>query len=129
MRFMNRIIITIICSTLCCLLATAQKNEALKNASWVRIMHDDTTVNYFTAKKDFAKFVAQHHKKEAEEKQEEKHTAKSTERIPNEEHLRDPEENAIMAFERWSKSMRPFVMANGRVMSIEQRMAVINRGK
>ena len=129
MRFMNRSIITVIFVSLCCLVATAQKGDDLKNATWIRIMQNDTSVNYFTAKKDFAKFVALHRKKEAEEKQEAKQTSKSTERIPEEEHLQDPEENAIMMFERWSKSIKPFVMRDGKVMPIEQRMALINRGK
>ena len=101
----------------------------LRNETWVRIMQNDTTVSYFTAKKDFTKFVAQYRKKEAEEKQGEKQPEKSTERIPEEEHLQNPEENAMMAFERWSKSIKPFVMANGKIMPVEQRMAVINREK
>ena len=128
MRFMRRSIIILIFFSVCCLVATAQKHDNLKNATWIRIMQGDTTVNYFTAKKDFAKFAAQHRKKEAQEEKE-RQSEKNTTRVPNEEHLRDPEENAIMAFERWSKSMRPFVKANGKVMSIDERMAAINRQK
>jgi len=125
---MDRFIMILIFLSLCGLAATAQTGEDLKNSTWVRIMQNDTSVNYFTAKKDFTKFVAEYRMKEAQ-RDKEKRSTENDERLPNEEHLKSPEESAIISFQLWSKSIRPFVTADGKVMSLEQRMAIVNRRK
>jgi hypothetical protein len=126
---MNKIAATLIFLLMCAFAAQAQVNDVLKNATWVRIMHNDTTVNYFVAKHDFAKFVAQHKKEEAQERNKEKSTANAEERQPNEEHLKSPENAAIMAFQQWSKTIKPFVTADGKIMPVEQRMALVDKRK
>jgi hypothetical protein len=126
---MNRIAVTFIFLLMCTLAMHAQSAEELKKSTWMRMMlTNDTTLNYFEAKKDFAKFVAQHKREEALQRANEK-AANNTERKPNEEHLESPEDAAIMAFKQWSKAIKPFVMANGKIMPVEQRLAVINKGK
>ena len=127
---MNRIAISLIFLLMCTLAACAQKlDDKLANESWVRIMHNDTSVNYFIAKKDFAKFVAEHKKQEAEERKSEHESARVGEEHPKEEHLRSPEDMMIQAFQQWAKSVRAFVTADGKVMPVEQRVAVVNKGR
>lgn len=111
-----------------CTLALHAQQADLKNATWIRIMQNDTSVNYFVAKKDFAKFVSEYHRKELKEKQKEQDVV-NTEEHRHEEHLKNPLWAAIMAFNQWSKNIRPFVSSDGKIMPIEQRMNLVNRGK
>ena len=110
------------------LTASAQVKNKFQNESWVRIMQNDTSVNYFTARKDFAKFVAEYRKKEAKSQHTEKVVTKGEEH-PHESHLKDPESAAILQFQRWSRSVQPFVTSDGKIMPVEQRMALVNKGK
>jgi hypothetical protein len=126
---MTRIALILIFSLVCTLFAKAQVSDDLKNATWVRIMQNDTSINYFVAEKDFEKFRVEHRKVEAQKQAEEKEAANNGEHRPNESHLEDPEQAAIMAFQWWSKSIRPFVGSDGKVMPIEQRMAIVNKRK
>ena len=45
--------------------AIGQNSSRMKNQSWVRIMKDETGVNYFKAQKDYSKFKNLHQKEEA----------------------------------------------------------------
>jgi hypothetical protein len=126
---MLRAPLILIFTLVCALFAKAQVSDDLKNATWVRIMQNDTSVNYFVAKKDFEKFRVEHRKVEAQKQAQEKKAAGNNDHRPNELHLEDPEEAAIMAFQLWSKSIRPFVGNDGKVMPIKQRMAIVNRRK
>ena len=92
-------------------------------------MHNDTTVNYFEAHRDFVNYLREYRKQQAETQSKEPADAKSEEQHPQEQHLKSPEEAAIMDFQRWSKSIKPFVPPNGKIMTVEQRMAILNKGK
>ena len=106
--------------------AIGQNSSRMKNQSWVRIMKDETGVNYFKAQKDYSKFKNLHQKEEAKRiEARKKQEAKAGVRIPNETHLEDPEEAVMMAYEKWAKSMKPFVDCKGNVMPIEKRLEMI----
>jgi hypothetical protein len=109
--------------------AGAQGIDKVKNESWVRIMHNDSTVNFFKAQKDFAKFRAEHNKEAAKEDADRKKEVANGERRPNEPHLEDPEEAIMMAYQKWARSMKPFVTKDGKIMPLEQRMAVTQKGR
>lgn len=98
-------------------------NEKLKNESWVRIMQNDTSVNYFEANKDFAKFRKQHAKEEAREQ---KRLERKGVRVPNEPHLENKEELIMNSFVKWSRSMKPFVSEDGKIMPLEKRLELMN---
>jgi hypothetical protein len=106
----------------------SQDLSRIKNESWVRIMQNDTSVNYFKAKKDYSKFRKAYKKHEAkEEKKRKKEMAEKGEHFTYESHLENPEEMVMMRYEQWARSMKPFVTSDGKVMSIEERMKIVNR--
>jgi len=109
--------------------ASAQDIDKIKNESWVRIMQNDSTVNFFKAQKDFAKFRAQHNKEAAKEEAERRKEVANGERKPNEPHLEDPEEAIMAAYQKWARSIKPFVTADGKIMPLEQRLAITQKGR
>src|SRR5262245_48063670 len=106
---MFRFVISIFIFNFIIIHTDGQDFSRLKNQSWIRIMENDTSVNYFKAQKDYAKFRKAHLKEEAkEEKRRKKLLAKNGEHFINEPHLENPEEAAMMRYERWARSMKPF---------------------
>ncbi len=108
----------------------SQDFSKIKNQSWVRIMENDTSVNFFKAQKDYTKFRKSYLKREAkEEKKRKKEMAEKGEHFTYESHLENPEEMVMMRYEQWARSMKPFVSSDGRVMPIEERMKIVNQKK
>jgi len=100
----------------------AQDAGELKNQSWVRIMQNDTSINYFTAQRDYERFRTQW--------QETERTAEPSDKIeeprsPGEPRLEDPVEFTMQSYEAWQRSMQPFVTDDGKVMSIEKRLELV----
>lgn len=105
-----------------------QNISKLKNQSWMKIMQNDTSINFFKAKKDYVKFKKVYKKQEAkQEAREKKDIPKHS--PPNEEHLESPEASLMMAYEKWERSMRPFVTKDGKVMPVEQRLKMVQNKK
>lgn len=105
-----------------------QDLDKLKSQSWMKIMQDEASVNFFTAQKDYSKFkkayIKDEAKKEAREKKKQlKHPT------PNESHLENPEESLMMAYEKWARSMKPFVTKDGSVMPLDERLKMVQKKK
>lgn len=94
----------------------------LKQAKWVRIMTDDSTYNYLEAEAEFQKFYAAFQKEKIKE-------AKKRERSKSsaaEEHLETPMDLLVADYLKWCAKMQAFVLADGRIMPLAQRLAIIN---
>jgi hypothetical protein len=105
-----------------------QNFNKLKNQSWMKIMQNDTSVNFFKAQKDYSKFKKAYKKEEARKEERERRNQLKHSR-PNEPHLENPEENIMMAYENWERSMKPFVTKDGKVMPVEQRLKMVLKNK
>ena len=102
-----------------------QEKDNLKKATWVRIMQNDITINYFTAQKDFSKFMAKHRKEEARKMK----ALKKAGQQPDEAHLEDEDEPLITAFVRWTQSVKPYVTKDGKILPVAQRVQIMNGSK
>jgi hypothetical protein len=126
---MNKIALTLIFLLTCTFFAGAQTADNFKSETWYRIMHNDTTVSYFTARRDFVNYLREYQKRETAAQSTTQDSKPGAEQHAQEEHLKSPEEAAIMDFKLWSKSIKPFVTPDGKIMTVEQRMALMNKGK
>ncbi len=123
---MKKYLALIIISLFTFTVAFGQNASRLKNQSWVRIMQNDTSINFFKAQKDYSKFRLVHEKEETRrESARKKQELNNSDRLPNETHLEDPEESMMKAYEKWAMSMKPFVNSDGYIMPIEKRLDLI----
>ncbi|MES2772616.1 MAG: hypothetical protein V4722_00435 [Bacteroidota bacterium] len=98
-------------------------SSKLKQAKWVKIMANDSLYNYFEAEAEFKKFhVSFLKEKMREEKRRERKGSSS-----NEEHLESPEELLVADYLKWAIQIQPFVLANGTIMPLVQRLAIIKQ--
>ena len=104
-------------------LVSKAQTEKLRQSKWIKIMENETTGNYFEADNDFQKFYASYLEKKSTTKEEQNNTA------PGEDHLESPVELFIASYLKWSIGIKPFVLPDGSIMPIEQRMIIINEAR
>lgn len=94
----------------------------IKQAKWVKIMNADSLYNYFEAEAEFQKFYTVYLK---EKKKEERKREKSNAASHEEEHLDSPVDLLVSEYFKWNVAIKPFVLANGSIMPLTQRLAII----
>lgn len=99
-------------------------SQKVRESTWARISANDTTVNYFVAQKDFEKFYSKYLK---EKNREELRRARRQPASPQEEHLDSPEELLVSNYIKWSMAIKPFVNADGTIIPLEKRLAIIRQ--
>jgi hypothetical protein len=100
-----------------------QLPKALREEKWVQVMANDSAANYFEAEAAFQKFYTAWQAKEKAEK------AREANDPVEEEQRKGPEEYCINAFLKWSVMIKPFVLPDGRIMSMSQRLAIIQEAR
>ena len=103
-----------------------QAPQKVRESTWARISANDTTVNFFDAQKDFEKFYTKYLK---EKNREELHRARREPASPQEEHLDGPEELLVSNYIKWSIAIKPFVNADGTIIPLEKRLAIIRQAR
>ena len=116
---MRKIILLLLIYSSAPLLVHAQSQKLLQS-KWIKIMQNETGANYFEADKDFEKFYTSYLKKQIKSKEENNNAS------PGEAHMESVEDLLIASYQKWSTGIKPFVRADGTIMPIEQRIAVIN---
>ena len=100
--------------------SSAQKDN-LQQSKWVQIMQNEMTGNFVEAEKDFLQFYNSYLKSKGIEERNESSSG--------EEHLESPTSLYISSFIRWSHAIRPFVREDGSIMTIVQRLVLINKNR
>jgi hypothetical protein len=100
-----------------------QLPKTLKEEKWVQIMANDSAANYFEAEAAFQKFYTTWQAKEKAEK------AREANDPAEEEQRKGPEEYCITAYVKWSGMIKPFVLPDGRIMPMSQRLAIIQEAR
>ena len=119
---MRTVIILLLIYSMSPLVSKAQ-TEKLRQSKWIKIMENETTGNYFEADNDFQKFYASYLEKKSTTKEEQNNAA------TGEDHLESPVELFIASYLKWSIGIKPFVLPDGSIMPIEQRMIIINEAR
>jgi hypothetical protein len=98
----------------------------LENEKWIRAMSNDSSANFFEAEASFRKFYTAWQEKIKERDQKE-------EKVNNpgleEEHMKEPEDFFISRYRQWSMLIKPFVLANGHIMPVNQRLSIIQEAR
>ncbi len=100
-----------------------QLPKALQGEKWVQAMANDSAANYFEAEAAFQKFYTAWQAKEKAER------AREANSPAEEEQRKGPEEYCISAFLKWSVMIKPFVLPDGRIMPMSQRLAIIQEAR
>jgi hypothetical protein len=100
-----------------------QLPKSLREEKWVQIMANDSAMNFFEAEAAFKKFHTGWLAKEKAERAEEASNP------AGEEQRRGPEEYLIAAYLKWSLAMKPFVLSDGKLMPLTQRLAIIQQAR
>ncbi len=87
-------------------------------------MSNDTAYNYFEAEQEFQLFytVFLNEKKREANKKRKKNTAQEV-------HIESARDLLIADFLKWSAAIKPFVRADGSIIPISGRLAIINSAK
>lgn len=109
-----------------CFFAKAQRlPQKLQNATWVKIMSDESAYNFLDAEKEFQIFFAafqKERKKEITRKERNKSSAE-------EQHRESITELLIADYLQWSTAIRPFVNADGSIKPVAERLAIIDKAR
>ena len=119
---MKKIILILLIYSASPLFSHAQ-NQKILQSKWVKIMQHESSGNFIEADNDFQKFYTSYLKKKIKSKEE------SNGASPGEAHLETQEELMIAGYLKWSLGIKPFVRTDGTIMSIEERMAIINEAR
>ncbi|MEP7165676.1 MAG: hypothetical protein ABI741_13335 [Ferruginibacter sp.] len=122
---MNRYCFSMILLLLCSSQLSAQQvSQKILRSKWVKIMSNDSSYNYLEAEKEFEGFYTDFlaEKKKEQRKQRNRSSA-------GEDHMESPAELLVAQYLRWSIAIRPFVKADGSIMSLSDRLAIINNNK
>ena len=109
-----------------CFFAKAQRlSQKLQNATWVKIMSDETTYNFLDAEKEFQVFFAAFQKERKKEITRKERNRSSAE----EQHRETVTELLVSEYLQWSTAIRPFVNADGSIKPVAERLAIINKAR
>lgn len=97
--------------------------KSLREEKWVQIMTNDSAMNFFEAEAAFKKFHTRWLAKEKAEREEE------AENPASEEQRKGSEEYLVAAYLKWSLTMKPFVLPDGKLMPLQQRLAIIQEAR
>lgn len=100
-----------------------QLPKSLREEKWVQIMANDSAVNFFEAEAAFKKFHTRWMAKERAER------GAEAENPAGEEHKKGPEEYLVAAYLKWSLTMKPYVLPDGKLMPLQQRLAIIQEAR
>jgi hypothetical protein len=101
-----------------------QLPKTLREEKWIQIMSNDSSVNYFEAEASFQKFYTAFRAKENARQNKAGEDAKE-----EEEHAKSPEEYFIAGYLKWSIAIKPFVLPDGRIMPVGQRLLLIQQAR
>ena len=116
---MTKIICLLLITSVFSLAGKAQQ-ENLRQSKWVKIMQNDATGNFLEAEMEFRKFYEAYRMQQIKKPDEENNAS------PVEAHLESQEDLWVASYLKWSMAVRPFVRADGTIIPIEQRIALIN---
>ncbi|MBS1733251.1 MAG: hypothetical protein JST02_08145 [Bacteroidetes bacterium] len=109
-----------------CFFAKAQRlSQKLQNATWVKIMSDETTYNFLDAEKEFQVFFAAFQKERKKEITRKERNRSSAE----EQHRETVTELLVSEYLQWSTAIRPFVNADGSIKPVAERLAIISKAR
>ena len=106
-------------------LKAQQVPQKVQRSKWVKIMANDSAYNYFEAQKEFQSYYAEYLKEKKREALRKQRNNASAE----EEHLESLTELLVADFLKWSARIKPFVNADGSIMPLADRLAIINKYK
>ena len=110
----------------CCFQLNAQQiPQKVLRSKWVKIMVNDSSYNYLEAQKEFLSFYSGFLKEERKEQLKKQRNKSSAEEV----HLESPLELLVADYLRWSVMIKPFVKADGTIMALTERLAIINNSK
>jgi len=99
--------------------------QSLKQEKWVKIMDNDSAANFLEADASFRKYYASYLK----EKNKEENGKQNNNAPAEEEHMKSPEEFLIAGYLKWSINIKPFVLADGMIMPMARRLAIIEASR
>ena len=102
-----------------------QVSQRVKRSKWVKIMDNDSSYNYLEAQKEFQVFYTEYLKEKNKEQIRRERSGSSS----AEEHLENPTELLVAEYLKWSITIKPFVRANGTIIPLSGRLAIINDNK
>jgi len=106
-------------------LSAQQVPQKIQRATWYRIMSNDSSYNYLDAQKEFQGFYKEYlaeQRKEQRRRERNKATAE-------ESHLESLTELLVADFLKWSIAIKPFVLADGTILPLSRRLAIVTETK
>lgn len=123
---MNKHWLLILLILACSLQLNAQQvSQKIQRATWYKIMSNDSSYNYLDAQKEFQGFYKEY---QAEQKKEQRRRERNRS-TAEESHLESLTELLVADFLRWSVAIKPFVLADGSILPLSKRLAIINENK
>ena len=106
-------------------LKAQQVPQRVQKSKWVKIMSDDSSYNFLEAQKEFQSFYSDYLK----ERNKEQLRRERSKASPGEEHLESPVELLVADYLKWSIAIKPFVRADGSIIPLSGRLAIIRDTK
>lgn len=94
----------------------------VKQSTWYKIMSNDSSYNYLVAEAEFQEFFTAHQ----QQKQRNAAQTNRNEQSAEEQHLKDPVESLIANYAEWSISIQPFVLKDGSIMPLKERLKIVS---
>ena len=99
--------------------------QKVQRSKWVRIMSNDSSYNFLEAQKEFQSFYTEYLKEQHKEQVKRERNRSSS----GEDHIESPVELLVADYLRWSITIKPFVRADGTIIPLSSRLAIINSSK
>ena len=100
--------------------------QKVQRSTWVKIMSNDSAYNYLEAQKEFQNFYKEYlNEKKRELKRQQRNKTASEAEV----HLESPTELLVADFLKWTIMIKPFVRADGSILPLKERLAIINEYK
>ena len=88
-------------------------------------MSNDSSYNFLEAQKEFQSFYTEYLKEQHKEQVKRERNRSSS----GEDHIESPVELLVADYLRWSITIKPFVRADGTIIPLSSRLAIINSSK